>query len=121
MSAMLSSIDYRLPKRTNDLQYLAPLFREAVVAALAEFNAGKEDDSSRAIIYETYRSNGLQLIYYARGRQVRPPNETVTNAKSNLYSWHGYGLAIDVIHEKLEWGASRQWFEDVAAVFKNHD
>src|ERR1051325_9194859 len=114
-----ATIDYRLAKRTNDLRYLAPLFRDAVEAALAEFNtAQRESEKSRAIVYETFRSDALQLIYYAKGRQTPPPGQTVTNAKSNLYSWHGYGLAVDIIHEKKEWGAAPEWFADVAAVFK---
>lgn len=119
MSAMESAIDFNLPRRTDNLGYLAPLFRQAVEAALAEFNKDKEL-GHRAIVYETYRSDSLQLIYYARGRQVRPPEKPVTNAKSNLFSWHGYGLAVDVIHEKLEWDAPTEWFHRVADVFKAH-
>jgi len=116
MSAGMSTIDYTLAKPTNNFDYLAPLFRSAVETALAEFNAGK--DKPEAVVYETYRSNNLQLLYYARGRQVRPPDAPVTNAKSNLYSWHGYGLAVDVIHAKLEWSASEDWFSSVAVVFR---
>lgn len=119
MSAGWSSgINYHLAKPTNDLAYLAPAFRAAVEAAIAECN----DDAHvlHAYVYESYRSNELQAVYYARGRTVKPPSSPVTNAMSNLYSWHGYGLAVDVIHRDLGWDAGDDWFQAVAAVFKRH-
>ncbi|HEY4132099.1 MAG TPA: M15 family metallopeptidase, partial [Gemmatimonadaceae bacterium] len=66
----------------------------------------------------TYRSPELQAAYYARGRTVTPPNQTVTNAQSNLFSWHGFGLAVDVIHEEKEWDVPESWFADVADCFR---
>src|SRR4051812_13450464 len=89
MSAGTFSITYNLAKPTAELSFLAPAFRAAVEAAIAECNA--QPLSLGATVHETYRSNELQRIYYARGRTVRPPKDTVTNASSNLYSWHGYG------------------------------
>lgn len=108
--------NYHGAKPTSDLQLLAPLFRAAVDAAIAECN--DEQNSLDAIVYETYRSNELQGIYYARGRTVRPPKSPVTNAMNNLYSWHGYGLAVDVIHRTRHWDADGNWFRSVAAIFK---
>src|SRR5207248_8442207 len=97
---------------------LAPAFRAAVEASIARCNAGPQP--LRAMVYETYRSNALQQIYYARGRTVKPPSGTVTNAPTNLFSWPGYGLAVDVIHEVKRWDAGDGWFAAVAAVFKQH-
>lgn len=104
-------------RASNDLKQLAPLFRQAVEAAIAECNNNGLD----AMVYEAYRSQELQAQYYARGRTVIPPTETVTNAPTNLQSWHGYGLAVDVISRKKGWSAGDKWFADVAAVFKRHD
>jgi hypothetical protein len=119
MSAGPTTIDYRLARPTADLGLLAPAFRAAVQAALAECN--KEGASLHAKVYETYRSNELQAVYYARGRTVRPPPKPVTNARTNLYSWHGYGLAVDVIHETELWSPRRGgWFHAVAEIFKRH-
>jgi peptidoglycan L-alanyl-D-glutamate endopeptidase CwlK len=105
-------------KPTRDLKLLAPAFARAVEAAIAECNdpANKLD----AMVYETYRSKELQAIYYQRGRSVRPPSKTVTNAQSNMYSWHGYGLAVDVIHRTKHWDMPESWFDRVAVVFKRH-
>lgn len=118
---------------------LAPAFRKAVEAAVKECRAAGLD----AMVFEAYRSPELQLAYYRRGRTEKPPERPVTNAKSNLYSWHGYGLAVDVISESEGWfnpdgkpelkmlpdrdprraayvAKGERWFADVATVFKRH-
>lgn len=98
------------------LALLAPRFRDAVVAALAECR----ELGLEVQVYETYRSAALQAQYWARGRTVKPPLRPVTNARDHLESWHGFGLAVDVIHARLGWGAGRGWYSRVAAVFARH-
>lgn len=98
----------------SDLTILAPKFRAAVEAAL-QCCAQKGRD---AIVYETYRSPELQAAYYERGRTQIPPTYTVTNARSNLDSWHGYGLAVDVISREHGWNCPEAWYADVAACFR---
>ena len=102
------------PSPDNDLGKLAPKFSAAVTQALAACRAA----GLRAVVYEAVRSEDLQALYYQRGRTIIPPSSTVTNAQSNLYSWHGYGLAVDVIHETLGWDAGEGWFEAVATHFR---
>ena len=53
----------------RDLDLLAPRFSAAVQAALAECAAGGLD----AFVYEGYRSQELQALYFARGRTIIPP------------------------------------------------
>jgi peptidoglycan L-alanyl-D-glutamate endopeptidase CwlK len=101
---------------SRDPQLLAPKFRVAVDAALADCAAGGLD----AFVYEAYRSGETQAIYFARGRTVVPPTRPVTNASSNLFSWHGYGLAVDVISRSREWDVPLSWYEAVAECFKAH-
>lgn len=107
------------PKVSSDLTLLAPNFSQAIIAALAECQAKGLD----AIVYEAYRSQQLQALYYARGRTIIPPPRTVTNAPTNLQSWHGYGLAVDVVHRTKYWEpqGGEAWFKKVAAIFKKHD
>ena len=102
----------------RDLDLLAPKFREAVKVAIAECNAA----GYQAMVYEGYRTQELQAIYYARGRTVIPPTHTVTNAPTNLTSWHGYGLAVDVVHQTKYWEPEEGegWFRKVAEIFKKH-
>lgn len=58
-----------------------------VAAAIQECRAAGLD----TFVYEAYRSQELQALYYARGRTIIPPVKPVTNAANNLYGWHGYG------------------------------
>ena len=104
------------PRPDGDLGKLAPRFREAVEAALEEC----EDQGLDAFVFEAYRSDELQQTYYERGRTIIPPERPVTNAPNNLYSWHGYGLAVDVISRSQYWNAGTEWFEQVAEIFKRH-
>jgi peptidoglycan L-alanyl-D-glutamate endopeptidase CwlK len=113
-----AAVSYKKAARTDNLDLLAPLFRDAVVAAIAECNAAP--NYLNAIVYETYRSNALQFRYYQRGRTVKPPFKPVTNAASNAYSWHGYGLAVDVVHSMFLWSPGIAWFRRVAKIFKRH-
>jgi peptidoglycan L-alanyl-D-glutamate endopeptidase CwlK len=98
----------------NSLDTLAPKFRQAVEKAIADCAARNLD----AMVYEAYRSQELQSLYYCRGRTIIPPHSTVTNAASNLFSWHGYGLAVDVISRSREWDRPESWFAQVAECFR---
>ncbi|MEP6729771.1 MAG: M15 family metallopeptidase [bacterium] len=118
MSAGLPLSSYTLAKPTNKLEYLAPFFRDAVESAIAECN--DTTNALDAFVYETYRSNELAAVYFSRGRTVKPPTTPVTNASTNLFSWHGYGLAVDVIHKTKEWDVPNEWFAKVAEVFARH-
>lgn len=104
------------PAVNNDLALLAPKFRAQVMAAIAECQQNGFD----AFVYEGYRSPELQALYYERGRTIIPPTRPVTNAISNLHSWHGYGLAVDVISRQQYWNAPEDWFAAVAQIFKRH-
>jgi D-alanyl-D-alanine carboxypeptidase len=96
----------------DSLDLLAPQFAAAIRSGLVEF--------PDAMVYESYRTNALQQLYYARGRTVKPPDKPVTNASTNLYSWHGYGLAVDIIHRELRWSAGDIWFRKMTEIFKHH-
>jgi peptidoglycan L-alanyl-D-glutamate endopeptidase CwlK len=98
----------------RELDLLAPLFQDAVERALRDCWSRHID----AYVYETYRTAELQALYYARGRTVIPPLKRVTNASNNLYSWHGYGLAVDVISKAHGWNRPESWFAEVAKAFK---
>lgn len=105
------------PQPSRDLGELAPQFRRAVKAALSDCHL----DGIDAMVFEAHRSAELQALYYARGRTKIPPARTVTNARSNLYSWHGYGLAVDVISQAHYWSPPEpQWWARMATIFKRH-
>lgn len=116
MSAGANLAPHDAPRVVRTLDVLAPKFRDAVRAAIADANAAGLD----AIVFESKRSRELATLYYARGRTVKPPERTVTNAPDETYSWHGYGLAVDVISLQHQWNKPPEWFAAVFAHFKRH-
>lgn len=97
----------------NDIRILAPLFGLAVGHALNLCHRKGLD----VVVQESLRSNDLQMHYYAQGRTRSGP--VVTNARSALYSWHGYGLAVDVISASRAWNTTAEWRGRVAEIFKS--
>lgn len=110
----MSAGNFSNPKVNQDPTVLAPKFMLAVQNAIAACRAKNLD----AVVYETYRSPELQALYFERGRTIIPPHATVTNAKSNLFSWHGYSLAVDVISKEHGWNRPPDWFAQVAEAFR---
>ncbi|MDR4308757.1 M15 family metallopeptidase [Chelatococcus sambhunathii] len=114
----MSNVD--TPNR--DLSLLAPKFRSAIEAAIAECAS----NNLPVKINEGFRSQSRQAWLYAQGRTR--PGDIVTRAPTSLTSWHGYGLAVDVVHAtKAYWPFGRwekreneAWFAQVAAFFKKN-
>lgn len=110
----------------HDPALLAPRFRDAVAAALDECRQTTTPQGQLdAIIFEGFRSSERQAWLYAQGRTR--PGAIVTNARTSLTSWHGYGLAVDVVHATRYWEpcgqdskANEAWFRAVAAIFQKH-
>jgi hypothetical protein len=93
----------------NDVALLAPKLRDVAVDATDFLNQSGYD----AVIYETLRSRQLAELYYELG---------VSKAKNELYSYHGYGLAFDVISKSRGWDVweDPDWYEPVVATYKAH-
>ena len=116
MSAGPTPAGHPEPTVSRDLALVAPVFAEAVRRAIEDANAAGLD----AYVYEAKRSHALAALYYARGRTVIPPTQKVTNAPDETRSWHGYGLAVDVISRAKGWAQPETWFRDVAVHFFRH-
>jgi len=91
----------------SDISKLAPKFQAQVDAAMANLAKRGID----AYIYEALRSDALEAIYFQLG---------TTKAPNAQYSWHGYGLAVDVISRAKEWDAWSDpiWRFAVVSAFK---
>jgi peptidoglycan LD-endopeptidase CwlK len=108
----------------RSLDGCAPQFAQAVLDALADC----DEQGFDAYVYESLRSEELQALYYARGRAkdengdwyIVNRNAVVTNARSALFSWHIYGVAVDVISLAHEWDVSTEWRRGVTEIFKAH-
>lgn len=126
---LLSEAEVRKLVR-RDTRELAPKFRRAVDTAIAQCRAFRSDawpNGLDAMVYEAVRTDVVQQAYYALGRTVIPPVSRVTNAKSAMWSWHFFGLAVDVISESRGWkfgdsdhtdGDELEWIREVARIFK---
>ena len=74
------------------------------------------DEDSLTRVFELFRTNKRQQHIYGFGREydeVHPP-KIRTRAYDASFSWHGYGLAIDIIHPTLRWNAPQDWWEQLA-------
>lgn len=100
----------------HELELLAPKMRAAVDATLTECRRRGLD----AMVHESYRSRETAEWYYRRGRTTVPPGRPVTNAPNELYSWHGYGLAVDIISATKGWNFGETWFAMMGEIAKSH-
>lgn len=91
----------------NALGALAPKMRDAVEAVLRACEIAGLD----AVVYETSRTQELQALYFLRG---------ATHASNVLSSWHGYGLAADIVSRSKGWDVPRTWWDRLGAIAEAH-
>ena len=76
------------------------MFVAAVNAMLADLNDGRE------LPFEWLRTAERQTYLYSFGRDYDDGRGKVTNASTQLLSWHGFGLACDVVEkDATPWNA----------------
>lgn len=97
----------------RDAAQLAPKMQAAVEAVLAELTA----QGRTPWLFEAVRTPARQAYLYAQGRTR--PGAVVTNASSHLRSWHGHGLAVDIICRQALW-ASPAFFAALGPVAEAH-
>lgn len=85
----------------TDAAQLAPHFRAAVERVLERMQA----HGYEAVVSETLRTKSRQEFLYGFGRDYDDDRGIVTNSKSALDSWHGFGLAVDIISRAFAWDA----------------
>ena len=83
----------------SDTSLLAPFFREAVERVVADMKAWGYTPQ----IFETMRTNERQAFLYGFGRTYDDGRGVVTHSQSADDTWHGYGLAVDIICARRKW------------------
>jgi hypothetical protein len=89
----------KLPKpigevpRDRSLDGLAPKFRAAVERMLDKLHMA----GFTPLVFETLRTPERQAYLYGFGRLYDDGRGIVTQAPNADTSWHGYGLAVDVV------------------------
>lgn len=100
------------PLVQHDVTLLSPLFVQRLCNGLNEcWRAGYDP-----VVYEAKRTDDVQRVYYAQGRTR--PGPIVTYAESAMYSWHFFGLAVDIISRAKQWDFSAEWIHGVATLLK---
>lgn len=116
----------------HDPSLLAPKVRDAVEGVLREM----QDRGFTAKIFETLRTPERQWYLYGKGRtaeqclemNVPPqyawptcPDGQVTKSPAAIKSWHGYGLACDIVeNDATPWLASQAFWNTLGASAKRH-
>ena len=90
----------------EDLSVLAPRFAEKVRLLLEAMAA--QGLPSR--VAETLRTTERQAFLYGFGRFYDDGRGTVTNAATTNTTWHGYGLAVDIVHAVMQWDAPESYW-----------
>lgn len=106
----------------RSLDVIAPQLKVAVLKVLAKM----KEDGFNAIPFDTLRTADRQSFLYGKGRTpeqciemgVDPkwawptcPDGRVTKAASYLTSWHGFGLAVDIVeNDATPWTAPQAFW-----------
>lgn len=96
-----------------DVSKIAPRFRAAVLRALDNMRTAGFDPS----ISEALRTNERQRFLYGFGRAYddAEPRGVVTNSINAMHTWHGFGLAVDVISKSRQWDAPTAFWSALRA------
>jgi peptidoglycan L-alanyl-D-glutamate endopeptidase CwlK len=95
----------------RSLDSLAPKFRAGVEAVLAGMRARGLD----AMVAETLRTPERQAYLYGFGREYDDGRGIVTQAPTAYTSWHGFGLACDIVSRALQWDAPAEFWTALGA------
>lgn len=94
----------------SDLSVLAPKFRAAVEATVTAMRA----KGHKVRVFETRRTPERQAFIYGFGREYDDGRGIVTKVRDSLASWHGYGLAADIVEDdKDPWTAPQAFWNDL--------
>ena len=95
--------------RNNSLGCLAPHFRETLATVIAEVRS----EGYFPLVYETCRDNARQRYLFGFGREYDDGRGRVTNSKNSDHTWHGFGLAVDVICAEDRWDAPADFWNSL--------
>ena len=98
------------------LELCAPKFAAAVQAMLKDLEGGRSEWA-----FETLRTPERQRFLYGFGRDYDDGRGKVTNAQTSLYSWHGFGMAVDVVEkDATPWDAPVSFWNEIGEAAEAH-
>lgn len=100
----------------SSLHVLAPRFREAVQRVCADLVAWGYTPR----VFETLRSDARQQFLHGFGRAYDDGRGVVTHSRTADDTWHGFGLAVDIICARQLWNAPRDFWEVLGTSARRH-
>lgn len=100
----------------SSVHLLAPRFREAVGRVVADLRAW----TYNPLVFETLRSDARQSFLYGFGRDYDDGRGVVTQSRTAVDTWHGYGLAVDIICADRKWGAPEDFWQVLGVSARRH-
>jgi len=97
--------------RLTGLEHLAPRFRAAVETVLDEMTTAHWP----ARVIETLRHDARQRFLYGFGRSYDDGRGIVTHSQTADETWHGFGLAVDIVHGRQLWAAPTEFWQALGA------
>lgn len=95
---------------------LAPQFAEAVGRVCADLTAWGFDPW----VFETLRTDERQRFLHGFGRRYDDGRGVVTHSETSADTWHGFGLAADIISRSMHWNASPWFWETLGLSARRH-
>ena len=102
--------------RLSAIEHLAPKFRDALLAVCDELRA----KNWPPLIFETLRTDARQAWLYGFGRRYSDGRGVVTHSQDADETWHGFGLAADVLHARRYWLAPEEFWESLGSAARRH-
>lgn len=99
----------------RSLDLCAPGFARHMRATLEALDGGLVET-----VFETLRTAERQAFLHGFGRDYDDGRGIVTNAPTNLNSWHGFGLACDVIEKTAGWNAPASFWSALGVAGERH-
>ena len=100
----------------SSVHTLAPRFREAVGRVCADLTAW----GYAPRVFETLRTDARQRFLFGFGRTYDDGRGVVTQSATAIDTWHGYGLAVDIICARRLWNAPRDFWEVLGCSARRH-
>lgn len=102
--------------RLSAVEHLAPRFRGALLAVCEDVR----EAGWPPLIYETLRTDARQQFLFGFGRLYSDGRGVVTHSADADETWHGFGLAADVVHATKYWSAPSEFWEALGNAARRH-
>lgn len=100
----------------KDLSLLAPRFAASVERLLLQMKLNGFDP----VVAESLRTNERQAYLYGFGRDYDDGRGIVTNSATADTTWHGYGLAVDIVSKSKLWDAPEMFWKALGETASAH-